>query len=316
MKAVRVHQFGGIDALRYEEVPLPSPGPGEVLVRVAAAGVGPWDAWVREGRSALPQQLPLIPGSDLAGVVEAVGTGVAGFGRGAAVFGVTNARFTGAYAEFAVADAAMIAEKPVGLDDFAAASVPVVASTAWQMVHNHSRVAPGQHVLVLGGAGNVGAFAVQLCHRGGAYVVASSRPAGFEYLRSIGADEVDDAEAGKLTVRNGAFDAVIDTVGGTAQQQSFALLRSGGVLVSAVAPPDQAEAARRGVRAVFFLVSVTTPLLRQIAALIETGSLRPRVGEVLPLSQARLAHEMLAGRPHHPGKIVLVSGARAAASAR
>jgi len=130
MKAVRVHRFGGLEAMAYEDVSRPAPGAGQVLVRVTAAGVGPWDAWVREGKSALTQPLPLTLGSDLSGVVEALGPAVSGFAPGDEVFGVTNPNFTGAYAQYAVADAAMIAPKPVGLSH-------VVACTAWQMVFDH-----------------------------------------------------------------------------------------------------------------------------------------------------------------------------------
>ena len=174
MKAVRVHAFGDLDAMVYEDVPRPSPGPGQVLIRVAATGVGPWDAWIREGKSVLPQPLPLVLGSDLSGVVEEVGPGVTGFGLGDAVFGVTNARFTGAYAEHAVADAGMIARKPATLGDLEAASMPVVASTAWQMLFDHAAVEAGSRVLVHGGAGNVGAYAVQFARLAGARVVATA----------------------------------------------------------------------------------------------------------------------------------------------
>ena len=173
MKAVRVHRFGGIDAIEYEEVAVPAPGAGQVLVRVRASGVGPWDAWVREGKSALPQPLPLTLGSDLSGVVESVGSGVSAFRPGEEVFGVTNARFTGANAEYAVAEAGMLAAKPRRLTHLEAASVPVVASTAWQMVWDHGAVGPAKVVLVHGAAGNVGAYAVQLAN---APVPASSPP--------------------------------------------------------------------------------------------------------------------------------------------
>lgn len=148
MKALRVHQLGGLQAIIYEEVPRPVPGEGQVLVRVKAAGVGPWDAWVRAGKSALPQPLPLILGSDLSGVVEGVGSGVSNFRPGDEVFGVTNSQFTGAYADCAIADAAMIARKPVRLSYVEAASVPVVTSTAWQMVFDHGQVNGTKGVLV------------------------------------------------------------------------------------------------------------------------------------------------------------------------
>ncbi|HUC16316.1 MAG TPA: NADP-dependent oxidoreductase [Acetobacteraceae bacterium] len=308
MKAVEVRAFGGLDAMTYADLPVPAPTDGQALIRVRAAGVGPWDEWVREGRSAIPQPLPLILGSDLSGVVEATGPGVAGLAPGDEVFGVTNPRFTGAYAELAVAEAGMIARKPARLSHVEAASVPVVATTAWQMLFEHAGVKEGQRVLVWGGAGNVGAYVVQLAHQAGADVVATASAGEAETIRALGAQEVIDGHAATFVGREGAFDAVIDTVGGDALKNSPRLIRPGGVLVSAVGQPDQALAAQHNVRACLIFVSVTTAVVDRLAAMIDSGTLRVRVGEILPLSAARIAHEMLAGKPHKPGKIVLVPG--------
>jgi NADPH:quinone reductase-like Zn-dependent oxidoreductase len=162
MKAACVHRFGGLDAVIYEDVSRPAPGKGQVLVRVKAAGVGPWDAWVRAGKSAIPQPLPLTLGSDLSAIVEIIGLDVNDFQPGDGIFGVTNSNFTGAYAEYAVAEAAMLARRPRSLSDIEAASVPVVASTAWQMVFDHGQVDGTMRVLVHGAAGNVGAMRASL----------------------------------------------------------------------------------------------------------------------------------------------------------
>jgi NADPH:quinone reductase-like Zn-dependent oxidoreductase len=151
VKAVRVHRFGPPEVITFDDVERPIPRDGEVLVRVKAAGVGPWDAWVRGGRSVVQHSLPLTLGSDLCGAVEAIGTGVAGFRPGDEVFGVTNKQFTGAYAEYAVASAGMIARRPARLGDAEAAAVPVIAVTAWQMLFEHAHVGSGQTVLVHGG---------------------------------------------------------------------------------------------------------------------------------------------------------------------
>lgn len=305
MKAIRVHAFGGVDAMSYEDVERRDPGPGQVLIRVAAAGVGPWDAWVREGRSVLPQPLPLTLGADLSGVVEAVGPAVTLFQPGDEVFGVTNGRFTDAYAEYAVAQAGMTAPKPTTLTHIEAASVPVVACTAQQMLFDHGHVQAGQTVLVLGGAGNVGAYAVQLAHYAGARVIATCRPGDVDRVRSLGANEVVPTDAPQAGLA-GSVDVVIDTVGGAAQTQAFDWVRRGGALVSAVSAPDLDRAERQGVSARFILVSVTTAALRRLTALFDAGTLRTHVGEVLPLSDARIAHRMLEGQKHRPGKIVLV----------
>jgi NADPH:quinone reductase-like Zn-dependent oxidoreductase len=170
MRAVRVRRFGGIDAIAHEEVPRPVPGAGQVLVSVRAAGVGPWDAWVRAGKSALPQPSPLTLGSDLSGIIAAVGPDVPSFRPADEVFGVTNSQFTGAYAEYALAVAGMIAHKPKALNSVEAASVPVVACTAWQMVFEHGKLDGKKQVLVRGATGNVGAYAVQSAKLAGARV--------------------------------------------------------------------------------------------------------------------------------------------------
>jgi NADPH:quinone reductase-like Zn-dependent oxidoreductase len=308
MKAVRVHRFGGLEAIVYEEVPRPAPAMGQVLVRVKAAGVGPWDGWVRAGKSAIPQRLPLILGSDLAGVVEDVGPGVSIFHPGDDVFGVTNSSFTGAYAEYAVAEATMIATKPRRLGYVEAASVPVVASTAWQMVFDHRQVDGTKRVLVHGGAGNVGSYAIQLAKRAGAEVIATAFTRHVDYVRTLGADQIIDVKSAHFEERVKNVDVVIDTIGGETLDRSFGVLKPGGVLVSSVGMPDREKAAQHQVRGVFFLVGVTSQGLTRIADLLDSGQLKPNVGEVLPLAEARLAHELLAGKPHKPGKIVLTVG--------
>ena len=308
MRAVRIHQFGPPAVMAVEDLARPVPGDGEVLVRVRAAGVGPWDAWVRAGKSALPQILPLTLGSDISGVVEGAGSGVSGLLPGVVVFGVTNALFTGGYAEYAVAVAGMLARKPRSCSHVEAASVPVVAVTAWQMLFDHAHIAEGQTVLIHGAAGNVGAFAVQMARNARAQVIATTAgDAG--YLRDLGAATVIDASTSRFEDAAGSVDIVIDTVGGDVQQRSFQVVKPGGILVSSVSPPDAEHAGRAGIRATFFIVNVTTDALNRVAAQIDSGLLQPRVGAVVPLADARLAHEMLDGlRPRPRGKIVLDAG--------
>ena len=307
MNAIRVHRFGGPESLIWEVVPCPEPRDGQVLVRVRAAGVGPWDAWVRSGQSALLHELPLIPGSDLSGVIERAGPGVREVKEGEAIFGVTNEQFTGAYAEYAIASASMIARKPERLSFVEAASMPVVACTAWQMVFEHGRADATKRVLIHGAAGNVGAYAVQFAKRAAKEVVATAFSADIDYVRALGADRVIDVQASPFEelLTDVDIDIVIDTVGGDTLNRSFRVLRRGGVLVSSVATPDAVAAERHGVRAVFFLVDVSSGRLDEITRLIDAGQLRTSVGDVLPLREARTAHEMLAGKPHKRGKIVL-----------
>jgi NADPH:quinone reductase-like Zn-dependent oxidoreductase len=305
MLAVRVHRFGPPEVLSMEDVPKPEPGCGEVVVQVKSAGVGPWDALIRSGKSALPQPLPLTLGSDIAGVVDSIGADVEGVKIDDEIFGVTNERFTGGYAEYAVAKSTMLAAKPKSLNYTHAASVPVVAVTAWQMVAEIVRPSPGQTVLVHGGAGNVGGYAVQFAKRAGALVIATASAENASYVRGLGADGVIDYRATRFEDRLKEIDAVVDTVGGETLDRSYEILKRGGILVSSAAEPWQEKAARYGVRAFFFLAQVTTQRLRKIAELIDAGQLKTEVGEVLWLTETRQAHQMLEGMPHRRGKIVI-----------
>lgn len=307
MKAGRVHNFGPPQVITIEDIPRPVPGQGQVLVQVKAAGVGPWDGWIRSGKSALPQPLPLTLGSDLSGIVAGVGADITSFAPGDHVYGVTNARFTDAYAEYAIALAGMIARRPTRLDDAEAASVPVIAVTAWQALFDEARLTSGDTVLIHGGAGNVGAYAVQLARHAGLTVIATAGTNDVDYVRGLGADRVIDYSHTRFEDEAGSVDAVIDLVGGETQARSFAVLKAGGRLISAVSPPDAEKAKRHGVEARFFLVKVTTERLDEIAHMIDAGTLRTNVSTILALADARIAHEMLEGAIPRPprGKIVL-----------
>src|SRR6185312_12238653 len=310
MMAWRVHEFGPPDVMRFEQVPRPNPGAGEVLVKVESIGVGPWDGWIRGGKSTLPQPLPLTLGSDLAGEIVEVGPGVSDLRAGDQVYGVTNPRFIGAYAEYALASAAMVARKPASLTYIEAASVPVVAVTAWQALFDQAQLKAGQTVLIHGAAGNVGAYAVQLARRADVRTIAIVATAEMSFVRSLGADTVIDYQTQRFEEVVRDADAVIDLVGGETQSRSFQVLRRGGKLISAVSAPDQKLAERHGVEAAFFLVDVTSRSLAEIARLVDGGELRTHVGAVLPLADAREAHLMLEHvRPQPKGKIVLAVGA-------
>jgi NADPH:quinone reductase-like Zn-dependent oxidoreductase len=310
--AARIHRFGAPEVIVCEEVAPPVPTAGELLVRIGAAGVGPWDGWVRAGRSPLPQTLPLTLGADIAGRVEAVGADARGFAVGDAVFGVGNAQLTGGYAEYSAASVSMMAPKPRTLDDFQAASLPVAAVTAQQMLFERALLRRGQRVVVHGAAGGVGRCAIQLARRRGLHVIAGAAAADRDALLALGADEVIDASALPIEQAISPVDAVLDLVGGAVQERSFAMLKPDGILVSAVSAPDQARAERHGVRATFSLVDINTPCLMRLAAMADAGDLAGFVGAVLPLTAARAAHEMLdAARPRAHGRIVLdVAGAR------
>src|SRR4051812_32053274 len=307
MKAARIHRFGSPVVIEVEDVPRPIPAAGEVLVRVAAAGVAPWDALIREGKSKVSPPPPLTLGSDLSGVVEALGPGVSQFKRGDQIYGVTNAQFVGANAEFAVASASMVASKPPRLTSLEAASIPVVAVTAWQMLFEHARPDAGQRVLVLGAAGNVGAYAVQFAANAGFHVIAVVGSQDVEFVRSLGASDVSDYRVADFANDVRAVDVVIDTVGGNTRERASGVLKPGGSLVTVVS--TEFVPSRSDIRSVFFYAEVTTARLSAITALLDSGKVIPHVGSVLPLRDVRTAHEMLAGTPHRRGKIMLELGA-------
>jgi NADPH:quinone reductase-like Zn-dependent oxidoreductase len=305
MKAARVLRFGAPNVIINDDLPRPEPAAGQLLVRVKAAGVGNWDALIREGKVGLHLPLPLILGSELSGIVEAIGAGVSGFKLGDEVYGATNEQFTGAYAEYALPSAKMMAQKPKILNFIEAASAPIVTVTAWQMLFEYAHVTAGQTVLIHGAAGNVGAYAVQLASQAGLHVVATAASADLEYVRRLGAERVVDYQTERFEESVTGVDVVLDTVGGDTQERSLRVLKPGGILVSVVSPVPETTQKRYGLRAAYFYVDVTTARLNKITELFDNGKLVTDVGTVLPLEEARIAHEMLGGAPHKRGKIVL-----------
>ena len=302
MKAVRIHRFGPPEVVVVEDIPRPSPQKGEVLVRVAAAGVAPWDAIIREGKSKVSPRPPLTLGSDLAGFIEEAGPDVSQFAIGDEVYGVTNPQFCGAQAEFAVALGGLIAPKPRRLNHLEAASAPVIAVTAWQMLFEYAQAKSGDTILITGAAGNVGAYAVQMALQAGMEVVAVARASDHALLRAFGVETILDSSAAGFETSLPRVDAVLDTVGGELLQHCAGAVKPGGRLVSSVTaqPPQKA-----GMQSVFFYAEVTSERLRTVTDLFEEGKITARVGSVLPLAEARSAHEMLAGAAHKSGKIVL-----------
>lgn len=191
MKAARIVEFGPPGIIRNDDLPRSKPKSGQLLVRVKAAGVGHWDALIREGKVQL-QPLPLILGSELSGIVEEIGAEVSGFKPGDEVYGATNEQFSGAYAEYAVPSARMMAQKPKTLTFIEAASAPIVTVTAWQMLFDYGHATAAQTVLIHGAAGNVGRYAVQLARLAGLHVVATAASRDLDYVRALGSDRVVD----------------------------------------------------------------------------------------------------------------------------
>jgi NADPH:quinone reductase-like Zn-dependent oxidoreductase len=301
MKAIRIHEFGESEVLVHEEVPEPEPEAGEVKVRVIAAGVNPADWKLRRGYMKPP--LPVTPGLDIAGIVEAVGPEVGDFQPGDEVFGRVKPEH-GGYAELTIAKASEIAHKPRTIGFVEAAAVPTPGLTAWQALFDIAGLEAGQTVLIHGAAGGVGTFAVQFANWRGAHVIGTASKDHADYARDLGADRMIDYREERFEEVVHDVDVVLDTVGEDTFERSWQVLKPGGVLVTLVARVPEGEAERRGVRAVHVAVKSDGSELARIATLIDEGQVRPIVTEVLPLSEARRAHEMSEAR-HVAGKLVL-----------
>jgi NADPH:quinone reductase-like Zn-dependent oxidoreductase len=306
MKAIRIHEYGGRETLRYEDAPVPEPKAGELLVRVKAAAVNPVDVHVREGRmrELLGHELPLVLGWDASGVIEAVGEGVSKFNVGDAVFASPGTAWQGTYAEYAVIHEGEAAFKPQTLDHIRAAAVPLAALTAWQALFEAGELSEGQTVLIHGAAGGIGHFAVQFAKHVGARVLATASARNQEFVSRLRADEVIDYGAARFEEAAGDVDVVLDTVGGETQERSFGVLKEQGRLISIVGEPSQSLAAANNVRAQLLVARPDGGLLGRICKMLDLGEVAPTVGVVLPLAEARRAHELIESG-HTRGKIVL-----------
>jgi NADPH:quinone reductase-like Zn-dependent oxidoreductase len=308
MQAVRMHEYGGPEVLRHEDAPRPDPAPGEVLVRVHGAGINPVDWKVRAGmfREFIPHALPLVPGWDVSGTVEWPGPNVGRFEHGDEVYTRLDVRRDGAYAEYVAVPSQDLARKPRTIDHLHAAAVPLAALTAWQALFEpaHAELARGQTLLVHGAAGGVGHFAVQLGKWRGARVIATGSTGNEGFLRELGADVFIDYTRSRFEELAGEVDVVLDTLGGDTQHRSWNLLRAGGALVATVEPPSADEAQRRGVRASLVSTQTNVRHLNELTALIDASTVRPVVSRILPLGQARKAHELMEAG-HLRGKLVL-----------
>ncbi|MBN3896125.1 MAG: NADP-dependent oxidoreductase [Nostoc sp. NOS(2021)] len=306
MKAVHIHSYGSPEVLTYENALRPEPSEGEVLIRVQAAGVNPIDWKIRSGqmKDIIPYKLPLILGWDIAGVVDAVGSGVSSLKVGSPVYGSLNMTRNGAYAEYAVAGVSDVALKPTTLKPTQASAVPVVALTAWQALFEIGRLSAGQRVLIHGGAGGVGSLAVQLAKWKGAWVIATASAHNHYRLQELGADQILDYNAVRFedVVQN--VDVVLDTIGGDTQERSWGVLKKGGVLISTISLPSKQIAATYGVRGEMLFVQPNSRQLTEIAQLIDAGQIRFNVETVLPLAEVHKAHD-LGQRGQIRGKIVL-----------
>ncbi|MFG3076467.1 NADP-dependent oxidoreductase [Streptomyces sp. NPDC048225] len=304
MRAVVVERWGGPEELVEREVERPEPGLNEVLVRVHAAGVNPVDWKTRASGALIGWDAVPAVGWDVSGTVEAVGPGVGLFRPGDEVFGMPRfPRQAGAYAEYVVAPARHLARKPAGLTHTEAAALPLAGLTAWQALVDTADVRPGERVLVHAAAGGVGHLAVQIAKARGAYVIGTAGAAKHALVRELGADETIDYRSVRFEDAVSDVDVVLDGIGGGTAERSISVLRDGGRLIT-LPGPDDVPAAPDGVRATWMLVEPDHHGLREIAALVERGAVRPVVETVLPLAEAAKAHE-IGEQGRTTGKIVL-----------
>jgi len=308
MRIVRQTALGGSEVLELVEVGRPEPGPTEVLVRMSAAGVNPVD-WKTRARGVFLGEPPFTLGWDVAGVVEEVGYGVTRFAEGDRVFGMPRfPREAAAYAEYVTSPSRQLARTPEALSDVEAAALPLAGLTAWQALVETADVAAGDRVLVLAAAGGVGHLAVQIAKARGAYVIGTARAEKHAFLAKLGVDEAVDYTREPVGEQVRDADVALDLVGGDAEREALSTLRDGGLLITVAGGgdlPGLREAARGRVRVADILVEPDRAGLEALAALVESGMLRPHVAATFPLEQAARAHELgETGRTQ--GKLVLI----------
>ena len=306
MKAVVIHEYGGPEVLKYEDVPQPEPKQDQLRIHVIAAGVNPVDGMIRsgmfdkEGRRAFP----VILGGDISGVVEKVGSNITKFKFGDPVFAYVSLDNSGGYAQYAVVTEREAAPKPKSLTYVEAAAVPIVALTAWQALIDTAKLKAGQTVLIHGGSGGVGSFAIQIAKAHGAKVIATASAANQELLKQLGADVAIDYT--KQNFENVAkdVDVVLDSIGKDTLARSYGVVKKGGIIVSLVARPDPAELEKHGIRGEALSVDPNSDELSEIGKLIDEKKINVIVSQTFPLSEARKAQEQVA-TGHTRGKIVL-----------
>ncbi len=304
MKAVVANEYGTPDVLKFEEVPRPEPDGDEALVRVIASSVNPADPLTLSGKYAreFGTHLPLIPGYDIAGVVEKTGADVTKLKVGDAVYGYPT--FGGGWADYVTVKEWEVAAKPKTLSFVEAAAVPMGALTAWQALVDVAKLHPGQTILIHGGSGGVGSFAIQIAKARGARVIATASTANQDLLRQLGVDVAVDYTKTKFEDVAKDVDAVLDPVGRETLARSYGVVKKGGIVMSLVALPDRAELQKHGIRGAAISAHPDADDLAEIAQLIDAGKIKPIVTHVLPLSEA-VAAQQQAATHHTRGKVVL-----------
>lgn len=306
MKAVVLHEYGGPEVLKYEDAPRPEPKDDEILVRVMAAAVNPVDTYVRQGmfsKRGLDNRA-LIIGYDIAGVVEKAGASIKKFKAGDEVYSYLSVMRGGGYAEFAIAKESETGLKPKNIGFEEAAAVPLAAITAWQALIDTAKLGVGQTVLIHGGTGGVGSFAIQIAKVRGAKVIATASTAHQDLLKQLGTDVPVDYTKQKFEDVAKDVDVVLNCVRADALSRSYGVVKKGGIIVSIAGDPDQAECAKHGIRGVAVMAHPDAKVLEELTSLIEAKKIKPIVSQTFPLADVAKAHQQI--ETHHTeGKIVL-----------
>jgi NADPH:quinone reductase-like Zn-dependent oxidoreductase len=306
IRKMRIHSFGDAGVLQADEVEPSLPDASQVLVRVKAASVNPVDFKIRNGGypAVKEDRLPYTLGRDVSGVIEKCGAQATMFKLGDEVFGMVSIG-GGGYAEAVVLDQEAIASKPLGINHSHAAAIPLAGQTAWQGLFRHGQLKAGQSVLIHGGSGGVGHFAIQFAKAKGARVLTTVSTDNVVFAKSLGADVVIDYKTQRFEDDAYDLDMVFDLVDGETRERSWRLLRRGGTLVSTLTDPSQEKAKALGVRALRYTVEADGIELAHIAELVAAGLVRPRLAKTFPLEEASEALTALE-HGHSVGKIVLV----------
>jgi len=306
MKAAVVHEYGGPDVFKYEDVPRPEPKEDQVLIHVMAAGVNPVDGLVRQGMRPRrgTEQPSIIIGYDIAGVVEKAGSKITKFKPGDAVYAYLPIGLGGGYAEYVVAKENVTALKPKNINFVKAAAVPLAAATAWEALIDEAKIDKGQTVLIHGGSGGVGIFAVQIAKARGCRVIATASTANQDLLKQLGVDQPIDYTTTKFENVAKDVDVVLNCVLGDTLAPSYGVVKKGGVIVSITDDPDANECSNHGIRCTRFMAHPGAQVLEELTKLVEASKVTPIVSQTFPLKDVAKAHQQI--ETHHTrGKIVL-----------
>lgn len=294
MKAFRIHEYGNVDVLKMDEVSIPEIEKDEVLIKVYATSVNPVDWKIREGylKGMNLHKLPLTLGWDVSGIIEKTGADVAEFKVGNEVYSRPSIERDGTYAEYIVVKAKEVAFKPKSITFLESATIPLAGITAWEVLVTTANIQEGQRVLIHAASGGVGSLAVQIAKAKGCYVIGTTSEKNLDFVKSLGADEVIDYKNQDFSEFLRDIDVVFDTVDGKTQNDSWKVLKEGGILVSVTNKPNADLAKEHKVRSAFVFIQPNVPVLNELTKLIDSGKLKPVVGSVFNFSDTKKAQDL------------------------